>query len=138
MQGKAFTKEQREVIIQSLQESLELGFSRNKACEMVGLAPGTLSNWVKADESLGMKLASWESKNNRLAMENIQMAMEKEKENENDTRKETSKWWAERRMKHDFSTKVESDVTTGGQPISLLGGASNDTSNDNNKEITES
>ncbi len=62
-QGKAWTKEERDVIIQSLQDSLELGFSRNKACEMIGLAPATLSNWVKEQPALGMKLQNWENAN---------------------------------------------------------------------------
>ena len=32
---------------------LEIGLSRNKVDEAIGLAPGTLSNWVKDSEELG-------------------------------------------------------------------------------------
>lgn len=106
-QGKAFTPEQKEMIIQSLQDYLELGFSRNKACSFVGLPPQTLSNWVKEDEALGIKLQGWENAMNKLAMANLRDAMLKEAETE-DARKETSKWWAERKMKDEgFSTRTE-------------------------------
>jgi hypothetical protein len=108
-QGKAFTPEQREIIIQSLKTYLEMGFSRNKACSLIGLAPGTLSNWVSEDEALGMKLQGWENTLNALAISNVAMAMQKEAELD-DARKETSKWWLERKMKEDFSTKSEQEV----------------------------
>ena len=108
-QGKAFTEAQRTMIIQSLQEYLELGFSRNRACKMVGLSPVTLHNWIQADEALGIKIHGWENAVNKLAIANIVDAMRKEAEME-DARKDTSKWWAERRMRKDFATKVDSDV----------------------------
>lgn len=109
MQGKAFTPEQKTTIIQSLQDYLELGFSRNRACKMVGLAPQTLSNWVQEDESLGIKLQGWENAINKVALANIRDAIQKESETE-DARKETTKWWAERKMREDFATKVEQDT----------------------------
>jgi hypothetical protein len=112
-QGKEYTKEQREIIIQSLQPYLEMGFSRNKACEFIGLPPQTLSNWVQQDESLGIKLTGWENVITSLAISNIKQAVEKESEME-DNIKVTSKWWLERKVK-DFSPKQ--DVTTDGEKI---------------------
>ena len=108
-QGKEWTAEEREMIIQSLKDYLEVGFSRNKACGFIGLAPATLSNWIKEDEALGMKIQGWENAMNKLALANIRDAMMKESEMD-DNRKDTSKWWSERRMKEDFSTKTETDV----------------------------
>lgn len=105
-QGKAFTDEQRAMIIQSLIPYLEMGFSRNKACALVGLPPQTLSNWVVNDEALGIKLQSAENTLNALAISNIASAMQVEAETE-DPKKETSKWWLERKLKEDFSTKTE-------------------------------
>jgi len=106
-QGKAWTPEERETIIQSLKEYLELGFSRNKACAFIGLPPQTLSNWVQEDAALGMRLTGYENAMNKLAMANLRDAMMKEGEMD-DNRKETSKWWAERKMKDDgFSTRTE-------------------------------
>ena len=105
-QGKKFTKEQKDVIISSLQESLELGFSRAKSCKMVGLTESTLSRWINNDEALAMKIQSWENAINRIAMSNIRQQISAEAD-EADKRKEMTKWWSERKMKADFSTRVE-------------------------------
>ena len=105
-QGKPYTDKQKETIIESLRESLELGFSRAKSCRMLGLDDTTLSKWVKADESLSMKLQNWENAINRIAMSNIRQQITIETD-EDDKRKETTKWWAERKMKDDFSTRTE-------------------------------
>lgn len=135
-QGKAFTQEQREMIIQSLKPHLELGFSRNKACELIGITPSTLSTWVKEDEALRIKLQGWENTMNALAMANIQSAMLKEAEMD-DARKETSKWWAERRMKADFSTRT--DITTNDKelPTPILGNVFTNHSDNENSESQE-
>lgn len=114
-QGREWTTEEREMIIQSLKPYLEAGLSRNRACESIGLAPQTLSNWVVNDEALGIKLQGWENTLNLLAMSNIASALNKEAEMD-DNRKETSKWYLERRMK-DFSPKQETDVTSQGERL---------------------
>lgn len=106
-QGKAYTPEQRETIIQSLKEYLELGLSRNKSCELIGLPPQTLSNWVQEDEALGMKLTGWENAVNVIAIKGIKQAIEAELNNPEDIKKENSWKWAERKMKDDFSTRIE-------------------------------
>ena len=116
-QGKAFTDEQREEIIESLQPFLSVGLSRNKACESIGLDPTTLSKWVQADEVLSMKLKGWENSLNKLALQNIADALAKEGETE-DARKDTSKWYLERRMKQEFSTRTENTGADGG-PIEV-------------------
>jgi hypothetical protein len=118
-QGKAYTEEQKKQAVESLQSYLELGFSRNKACEMVGLNPSTLSRWIDADETLGMKVKGWENAMNKLAMANLRDAMMKEAEMD-DNRKDTSKWWAERKMKDDgFSIRTE-QTGKDGAPINFF------------------
>lgn len=104
-QGKAFTEEEREEIIQSLQPYLEMGFSRNKACDFIGLPPQTLSNWVQESESLGMRLTGWENTINVQAINNLQRAvMEEAKEGS----KVDNSWkWSEKRMKEMFSDRIE-------------------------------
>lgn len=110
-QGKAYTPEQRESIIESLKSYLELGFSRNKACSLIGLDPTTLSKWQSDDEALSMKLEGWENAINKLAMSNIVDAIQKESEI-GDTKKDTTKWWLERKMKNDgFSLKVGQELS---------------------------
>lgn len=105
-QGKEYTAEQKDSIVKSLLPYLEMGFSRNKACELIGLTPQTLSVWVKNDEALLIKLQGAENMLNALAISNIASAMQLEAETQ-DTRKETSKWWLERKMKQDFSARTE-------------------------------
>ncbi len=116
-QGKPFTPEQRLEIVNSLQPYLEAGLSRNKACEYVGLTPQTLSLWVKDDEALLIKLQSWENATNILAMRNVMDAIATEAETD-DARKDTSKWWLERRMKQEFSTRTE-NTGADGQPLTI-------------------
>ena len=138
-QGKAFTEEQRASIIESLRTYLELGFSRNKACKMVGLDPTTLSKWVQADEALSIKLQGWENAINAQVMANLADAIRKEGETE-DVRKETSKWWAERRMKEDFSTRQENTGADGKdlpQPIISLDALRGNNGATQNSEPTE-
>ena len=112
-QGKPFTKEERESIIESVRPYLEAGFSRNKACEAIGLHPTTLSKWVQEDESLSMKLKGWENVMSKLALANIFSALTKEAEMD-DNKKETSKWYLERREKETFSTRQEQTGANGG------------------------
>lgn len=118
-QGKAYTPVERESIIQSLQPYLEMGFSRNKACEFVGLTPQTLSNWVQDDESLLIKLTGWENVVNTIAVKNIVDSIKRESALPDDIKKENSWKWAERRMKEDFSTRTESDVTSKGERLQI-------------------
>lgn len=118
-QGKAFTDEERASIIQSLQPYIEAGLSRNKACEAIGLPPQTLSNWVKQDESLGIKLKGWENAMSILALQNVFSALMKESEMD-DNKKDTSKWYLERREKEMFSTRQENTGADGGPMVVAL------------------
>lgn len=135
-QGKAFTPEQREEIIKSLLPYLEMGFSRNKACELIGLTPQTLSVWVKNDEALLIKLQSSENMLNALAISNVASALQMEAET-NDPRKETSKWWLERKMKADFSPRQENTGPDGKElpaPIISLNAIRGDNSTQENSQ----
>jgi hypothetical protein len=73
---------------------------------MVGFDETTLSKWLSNDEALSMKVQGWENAMNKLALANIRDAMLKEAEMD-DNRKDTSKWWSERRMRNEFATKTE-------------------------------
>ncbi len=77
-QGIAFTPEERQTIIESIRPYLEMGYSRNKSCRFIGLDPTTLSKWVQDDDSLSMKLTSWENVNTALALANIHQALKNE------------------------------------------------------------
>jgi len=136
-QGKAYTQEQRKEILESLRPHLELGFSRSKACKLIGLDETTLCKWLKKDEALSMKVTSWENTLNTLAMANLADALKAESEDDSDKRKETTRWWAERRMKQDFSTRTEQTGADGKDllPQPILGNVQN---NNINKKDSES
>lgn len=88
-----------------------MGFSRNKACRFIGLPPQTLSNWVVEDESLGMKLTSWENVNTALALAVIHQTIQNEKlkADEGDTRAENS-WKLISKLEEGYKDKL--DVTS--------------------------
>lgn len=106
-QGKPYTEEQKTMIIESLRTFLEMGFSRNRACTMVGFDPTTLSKWVVNDPALSIKLQAWENTINAMALANIYDAIKREGELQDDVKKENSWKWAERKMKADFSPRQE-------------------------------
>ena len=120
-QGREWTTEQREEIIQSVKPYLEMGFSRNKACSFIGLPPQTLSNWVKDDEALGMKLVSWENVNTALALANIHQAIQNEKiltEEKGDVRVDNS-WKLISKIEDGYKDKV--DITSNDKEVSITG-----------------
>lgn len=134
-QGKAYTEKEREEILESLRPYLEMGYSRSKACKFIGLDESTLSKWAKASESLSMKLQGWENLINSMVMSNIADAIRREGELEDDLRKENSKWWAERKMKDDFSTRQENTGADGKDlPTPILSITPNVQTNDINEE----
>lgn len=112
-QGKEWTEEERESIIESLQPFLSVGMSRNKACDAIGFDPSTLSRWVTDDATLSMKLQGMENTLNKLALQNIADALAVEGAEENGSKKDTSKWYLERRMKGEFSTRTENTGADG-------------------------
>ena len=120
MKGKEWNQEDKDMIVQSLQPYLEMGYSRNKACEFIGLAPATLSNWIKESEALGMKIGGWESTIDTMVLANIRDAIRREGELQDDLKKENSWQWAKRRMKEQgFSERTE---VTGndGEPVTFI------------------
>lgn len=115
-QGKAFTKEQRESIIESLRPYLELGFSRSKSCKMVGLDESTLSKWAQADEALSIKLSGWENVNSALALANVHQAIQNENAllEKGEVRVDNS--WKLLNVKED-GYKPKQDITTDGKEL---------------------
>lgn len=116
-QGKAFTPEERARIIESLKPYLEMGFSRNKACNFIGLDPTTLSKWVVDDQSLSMKLTGWENVNTALALANIHQAMQNEAilVNEKGETKVDNSWKLVSKLEDGYKDKL--DVTSNNKDL---------------------
>lgn len=139
-QGKAFTLEERKTIIESLRPYLEMGFSRNKSCNFIGLDPTTLSKWVQDDESLSMKLTSWENVNSALALANIHQALKNEGElaGKGEIRMDNS-WKLISKLEEGYKDKV--DITSNDKelptPIMQINGILADNSNKQDSETNE-
>lgn len=116
-QGKAWTPEQREEIIQSLRPYLEMGYSRNKACSFIGLPAQTLSNWVQEDDALGIKLTSWENVNSALALATIHQVIQNEKlqADEHGSTKAENAWKLVSKLEEGYKDKL--DVTSDGKEL---------------------
>lgn len=120
-QGKAFTPEERETIVESLRPYLEMGFSRNKSCRFIGLEPTTLSKWVQDDEALSMKLTSWENVNTALALSNIHQALKNEAilaTEKGDVRMDNS-WKLVSKLEDGYKDKV--DITSNDKTVGITG-----------------
>jgi len=117
--GKEWTEEEIKNIIQGMRPYLELGFSRNKACSFIGVAPSTISNFVKQDDSVGILLTSWENVVSAIAISNVRQAIQKESELDDDLKKENSWKWLERKIP-DFSPTQKIDHTTDGEKITAI------------------
>jgi hypothetical protein len=135
-QGKPFTPEEREDIINSIKPHLQMGFSRNKACAFIGLKPQTLSNWVVDSEALGMKLTSWENTNTALALANVYQALQNENEllgQGKEVRADNS--WKLLNVKED-GYKPKQDITTDDKalPTPILTVTKDVHTNDSNEE----
>jgi transposase-like protein len=106
-QGKAYTTEEREQIVQSLKKYFLLGYSITKACEYAGFNHQTVYNWVNEDSILYSKIRAWQGEVNAKAREVIAKAIVGDKEKGIEPDLNTAKWWAERTEKETFSTRQD-------------------------------
>jgi hypothetical protein len=127
-QGKAYTKEQREEIIGSLQPYLTLGYDLKNACILAQVTYETVWEWVNKDNALLIRIKAWQNMINAKARQNVAKEI-----NEGDVQE--SKWWLERRDKKDFSTRT--DITSDGErlfPKPILSVPKNDSDGEDNED----
>jgi transposase len=96
-QGKAWNKEE---VTELLKPYLEGGMSVRGACQQIGIPQQTVDTWIQNDEELQLKVTSWKNKRVLKALSNIGKSLDEGDIN-------TSKWFAERVLKTDFSTRSE-------------------------------
>lgn len=106
-QGKEYTKQERLELIEAIKPYLQLGYSLRKACEYAGLPYTTIYEWVKDNETLRTEIVAWQGMVNTQARQNIVEHIMGNKKKGIEPSLETSKWWAERREKDDFSVRQE-------------------------------
>ena len=112
-QGKEFTEEQRQIILESIQPYLELGYSLNKACILAEVEPSTVYKWLEKDEALSKKVASWRNMVSAVAVKNIVDTIKGNEEAGIKPDIENSKWWLSKKEKETFGNNI--DVTSNGE-----------------------
>lgn len=103
-QGLAWDKKK---VIEVLEPILKLGYSVTKACRAAGIPQSTVQTWIDDDETLRLKVNTWQDEPNILARKQWVKALSQgidRKENDTYT---PAKEWLERREKEDFSTRSE-------------------------------
>lgn len=106
-QGKEYTIEQRMELIEAIKPYLQLGYSLRRACEYAGVSHGTIYNWYVNDEALRTEIKAWQGLVNTQARQNIVEHIMGNTKKGIKPDLDTSKWWAERRERDDFSVRQE-------------------------------
>ena len=100
----------KEEIIEVLRPYFQLGCSVHKACKYAGVPQSTVQTWVDADDDLRSKITAWQNEINAKARANWRAKIASGEYG-------PSKEWLQANEKDDFSTRTETDITTGGQPL---------------------
>jgi hypothetical protein len=96
-QGKAWDKEK---VIEALRPYFILNYSVTKACSLAQIPQSTVQTWIETDEELRLKITAWQGSVAAKSRENIAKKIQ-------DGDLETSKWYAERVEKEQFSTRLD-------------------------------
>lgn len=110
MQGKAWNKDE---VTELLKPYLQLGYSVNKACKLVGIPQQTVDTWIQNDELLQLKVESWRNELNIQARKQWEKAIKEGVPTKYgpDTYG-PAKDWLERMERDEFSTKQNVDITS--------------------------
>lgn len=106
-QGVEYTQQERLELMEAIKPYLQLGYSLKKACEYAGIPYTTIFEWVKGNDTLRTEITAWQGMVNTQARQNIVEHIMGNKKKGIEPSLETSKWWAERREKDDFSVRQE-------------------------------
>ncbi len=106
-QGKAWDKDK---VMEALKPYYKLGYSSTKACQYAGIPQPTVTEWLKNDPELLLKVTAWQNEVNTIARTNLVAKIDSGDEN-------TSKWWLERKERDEMSPTASLDVTSQGEKI---------------------
>lgn len=117
-QGKAWNKEE---VVEVLKPHFQLGCSIQRACDYAGIASSTVKTWIENDETLRLKITSWQNELSLLARKNWKESLVEGRPTKFGPDKYTpAAEWLQVREKEDFSKRTETDITTGGQPLHTM------------------
>jgi hypothetical protein len=100
----------REKVMEVLKPYYKLGYSSTKACQYAGIPQPTVTEWLKNDPELLLKVTAWQNEVNTIARTNLVAKIDSGDEN-------TSKWWLERKERDEMSPTANVDVTSKGERI---------------------
>lgn len=105
-----------EFYMKSIRPYLQYGLSLRAACEAAEIPYTTVLDYQKQDESVRYRINQWSNVLSMLSRKNLA----------NDIKNgsiSSSKWWLERKNRDEFSTSVNTDVTSNGQQIEVMSGS---------------
>jgi len=103
----------KEEVLKALEPYFKLGCSVLKACKYAGVPPSTVDTWIQNDDDLRVQVTAWQNEISAKARANWRAKIASGEYL-------PSIQWLERNEKDDFSTKTETDVTTGGEKINSI------------------
>jgi hypothetical protein len=99
-------------VVRILIDAFNVDMNVTQACHQAGISRDTYYEWIKKDPVLSDRFEKAQTSTKRLAKSTLRMKLQKEHEElkTNDNADiPTTRWWSERRMKDEFSTKTEND-----------------------------
>ena len=115
-QGKKWNKKE---ILEVLKPFLKLGYSINKACDIVGIPESTVHTWIGKDAELRVQFTAWQNEISTLARQEWLVAIKEGKPSKfGPDRYTPSKEWLERKDRDEFSTRT--DFTSGDDKIQRI------------------
>lgn len=92
--------------VEKLEQAFMDGATITEACRVAQIDRKTYYNWLEADVEFLHKMKSAQEYIDSIARMNLARAIKREQKTDGRIT-DTSKWWAERRMKSEFSTRAE-------------------------------
>lgn len=106
-QGKSWNKDE---VIEILEPYFKLGCNVTKACSYAGIPRTTVQTWIEGDETLRLKVESWQNEINMSARRALKKSIE-------EGVPATSLEWLKRKEKDEWSDRSE---LTGGDGKDLM------------------
>ncbi len=101
-----------EKVLQVLETAFSYGATDTEASFQAGISPRALYEYCQAHPEFAQRKEGLKEETKYIARRNVS---KKVRAGDN----ETSKWYLERKAKDEFSTKSETDLTSGGEKISF-------------------
>ncbi len=114
-------------IVNKLIEAFHDDATIEQACYIAGITKPTYYDWLKEDEVFSYEMSKAQEYLMVISKRTLRKAVEKGDE-------KTALEIIKRREKHRYSERTETDITSGGKPIPILGGITSVSSNNGDSQ----